>query len=161
LEKLRDRTNETLLLAKRSESYAVYLDVVESTQLLHYTAAVGEKRSLHCSASGQALLGGMDPEERAKVIDSLRLEKRTARTITSRAALERKIRSGVERGWFPIVGEYDKDTAAVAVPVRMYGELYAIVLAAPRQRLEGSIDRLGRLLLTACQDVGDKQADAA
>jgi IclR family transcriptional regulator, acetate operon repressor len=134
---------------------------VESKHILRYTAVVGEKRPLHCSASGQALLGGMEREEREQVIKVLRLERRSELTITSRPALQRKISMGIERGWFPIVGEYDTETAAVAVPVRMYGEIYAIVLAAPRQRLESSIERVGGLLVGACQHLDDRHNPAS
>ncbi len=156
LEDLRDRTSETLSLTKRSRAHVLYLDVVDSKQVVRYTAVVGERRALHCSASGQALLGGMDPDERERVIRSLRLDRRTDLTPTNRQALEAKINAGMERGWFSVAGEYDAETAAVAVPVRMYGDVYAVVIAAPRQRLEPALDKMGRLLANTCRGLSDR-----
>ena len=160
LESLRERTHETLLLAKRFETNALYLDVVESKQILRYTAEIGQMKSLHCSASGQALLGGMAPEDRNALIDQLKLDRVSASTITTRAALRRKVEAGVKCGWYFVVGEYHADTAAVAVPVRLNGDLYAIVLAAPRHRLENSIERSGKLLVAACRPLADTKNTA-
>jgi len=156
LEKIHASSGETVCLAKRSHFNVVYLDVVESNQLLRYAAEAGQARPLHCSASGQALMAGMEAGERDALIARLSLEKVAAHTITSHAALSRKVIAGAARGWVSNIGEYRADTAGVAVPVPMNGNIYAVVVAAPSHRLEGVIERTAKMLIAACKPLADR-----
>jgi len=54
--RLRDQTGETVLVGKRLDRQAVYLEVLESPHSIRYSPKVGEFRPLHASASGKALL---------------------------------------------------------------------------------------------------------
>lgn len=156
LEKIHDSSGETVCLAKRSHLNVLYLDVLESNQLLRYSAETGQIRPLHCSASGQALMAGMEAGARDALIERLSLEKVAAHTITSPAVLRRKVIAAAARGWVSNIGEYRADTAGVAVPVRMNGEIYAVVVAAPSHRLEGAIERTAKMLIAACKPLADR-----
>src|SRR5450830_1546323 len=59
LERLRDASRETVILGKRQGDAVIYLQVMESTYSIRYSAKPGEFKPLHCSAIGKALLGSL------------------------------------------------------------------------------------------------------
>ena len=144
LEKLRDQTGETVLLSKRLDRQAVYLEVLESPNSIRYGPKVGEFRPLHASASGKALLGGLAPAVRNDL--SNEAAALTSRTITSRAALEADLEQGRARGWYVTRGETVADLMAVGVPVAVNGEIYSVALAGPMQRMDSALKRHAKLL---------------
>lgn len=146
LEKLRDQTGETVLVAKRLGRQTVYLEVLESPHSIRYSPKVGELRPLHAGASGKALLGGLAPAMRSELLAGMRLPRMTSRTITSRAALEADLEQGRARGWYVTRGESVADLMAVGVPVAVNGEIYSVALAGPMQRMEGALKRHTKLL---------------
>jgi DNA-binding IclR family transcriptional regulator len=146
LEKLRDQTGETVLLSKRLERQAVYLEVLESPHSIRYSPKVGEFRPLHAGASGKALLGSLAPAVRNALLTGMKLPRVTSRTITSRAALEADLEQGRARGWYVTRGETVADLMAVAVPVAVNGETYSVALAGPLHRMDGVLKRHTKLL---------------
>ena len=146
LEKLRDQTGETVLLSKRLDGQAAYLEVLESPHSIRYSPKVGEFKPLHASASGKALLGELTPETRNVLLSGIRLRRVTPRTIISRAALEADLEQARVRGWYVSRGETVADLMAVAVPVSLNGEIYSIALAGPMNRMDGTLKRHARLL---------------
>jgi DNA-binding IclR family transcriptional regulator len=147
LEKLREQTGETVLLSKRLDRQAVYLDVLESLHSIRYSPKVGEFRPLHASASGKALLGSLSPVLRNELLSGMKLPRVTSRTITSRSALEADLEQGRARGWYVTHGETVADLMAVAVPVALNGETYSVALAGPMHRMEGALKRHAKLLV--------------
>ena len=158
LETLRDETGETLLFAKRVGLQALYLDIVESRQITRYTAEVGQTKPLHCSASGHALLGGMEAADREALIRRLPMQKLTDHTVVDRKALGARIAASAERGWFHSLREYHPETAAVGVPVRIDCDVYAVLVAAPYQRLGKSMAKAGAKLIAATRSLDDAAA---
>lgn len=146
LEKLRERTDETVLVSKRLDRQAVYLEVLESPHSIRYSPKVGEYRPLHSGASGKALLGSLDPALRNELLNGMKLPRVTSRTITSRAALEADLEQGRSHGWYVTRGETVADLMAVAVPVAVNGEIYSIALAGPTNRMDGALKRHVKLL---------------
>ena len=146
LEKLREQTGETVLMSKRLDHQAVYLEVLESPHSIRYSPKVGELRPLHSSASGKALLGSLAPAARTELLAGMKLPRVTSRTITSRAALAADLEHGHERGWYVTRGETVADLMAVAVPVEANGETYSIALAGPMHRMDRGLKRHAKLL---------------
>jgi DNA-binding IclR family transcriptional regulator len=149
LEALRDTTGETLILGKLSEHRILYIDVVESTETLRYTAAAGQFKPLHGTASGKAALSALAPDKRKAVLGTLDFRPLTARTITDRTMLERDIETGLTRGWQVSRGENVADATAVAVPLRIMKEIFVLVVAGPSQRLEPKLAAIGATLSEA------------
>ena len=147
LEKLRDQTGETVLLAKRLERQAVYLEVLDSVHSIRYSPKVGEFRPLHASASGKALLGSLAPVLRDELLRGMKLPRVTSRTITSRAALAADLAQAQARGWYVTRGETVADLMAVAVPIELNGETYSVALAGPMHRMETALKRHAKLLV--------------
>ena len=101
LRALMQRTGETVFLGTLSGdgTAVVFIDKVDSDQVIRYTGGVGERRALHATSSGKVLLSFLPPSRREKILRALPLTRYTDRTLTSlpalRAGLDEVRRSGV------------------------------------------------------------------
>ena len=148
---LAEETRDTLIFRKRTGHRVMYIDVVEWPQTLRYTAAAGQFKPLHGTASGKAILAGMKPAERDALLKGYKFQKLTPRTIMNKALLESKIQSGIRRGWHVSRGENEPDTVAVAVPVVTANDVFVLVVAGIKTRMERKIAHIGAKLRDAMQ----------
>ena len=134
LDELGELTGETINLGIASRQVVQQVAQVNSRYMIGGTNWVGLDVPLHCSASGKALLAfgaarvPPDPYER-----------RTERTIGSRAELEAELASVRERGFAITNQELEPGLVAVAAPVFAGGPtaIAAISVTAPASRLAG------------------------
>jgi len=135
LEQLRDTSEETVVFSKRLADSVVYLDVMESKQAIRYTAEVGQLKSMSLTSSGKALLSAMSAGERNSVM--LRLHDANGARLSSaqRAQLNNELKKAAINGWFSGRRETGVDVMAVAVPVCLAGDVFAISIGGPRPRI--------------------------
>jgi DNA-binding IclR family transcriptional regulator len=150
LERLRDATGESALLAQQADQSLMVLDVVESPHAMRYSARPGALRYLHASSAGKALLGQMTREERDAALPA-ELPMHTRTTLTTRARLERELAKSRARGWYESNGETDADLLSVAVPVRFAGGAFALSLAGPVTRFSARRDAHAAALVAAAR----------
>jgi DNA-binding IclR family transcriptional regulator len=83
------------------------------------------------------------------------LERRTARTLTDRAALDRELAAVRNRGYAVTVDELEVGLTAVAAPVAgTDGTVFAAIgVSGPTARLEERVDQVGRLLSDQAADL--------
>lgn len=153
LQKLRDETGESIVLAKRRDKDVLFLDVIESRSSIRYVANVGDLRPLHASSLGQALLSRMPDGERAQLLDRLDYRRLTAKTLATPRALQGAIRKALERGWFANFGESVADLYAIARPVTVDGIDYAIAVIGPGGRIEENQRRHAASLEKVCRQL--------
>ncbi|MSQ55238.1 MAG: IclR family transcriptional regulator [Betaproteobacteria bacterium] len=146
-------TGETVVLGKRSGSTVTYLNVVESGNPIRYSAQIGDRKPLHSSAAGKALLGAMAPDARAALLATLKLARVTPNTIVKRDLLEKDLAAGAQRGWYATRGENVADVHAIAAPVKIDGETYALVLAGPANRMQAGLKAHAAALLRARKEI--------
>jgi DNA-binding IclR family transcriptional regulator len=131
LEDLVDRTGECAHVAVADSGRALVIDDVETTQPLRVVPVSGRHVALHCTSAGKALLAFGLAEVPAS------LPRRTARTITSRAALEEHLANVREAGYAYDDEENDTHTRCISAPV--YGPggmpIGCIGIDAPSVRL--------------------------
>lgn len=139
LDELCAASGETVVLGKRTSDTVTYLYVVESRHPIRYSAQIGDRKPLHSSAAGKALLGALPGLERDALLARLKLARVTPNTIVRREILEKDLAAGARRGWYLTRGENVTDVHAVAAPVRIDGELYAVVIAGPAHRFETAL----------------------
>lgn len=139
LEAVRDAADETTLLARLASHSAIYVEVLESAQSIRYIAQVGDLRPLYASAGGKALLGIMPPEQRNEALEHIDLVPRHPNTIVTLEALELDLARSAERGWYMTQGEFLPDVTAVAAPLVLGDEFYAVVVAGPSARIEARL----------------------
>jgi DNA-binding IclR family transcriptional regulator len=119
LDALMRRTGESAFLTTLAAdaTAVVFIDVVETDQLIRYTVAVGQRSPLHATANGKAILAVLPGAEREDILRSLSLKRYTDRTITSlpalRAALDEIRAAGVALS----VNEIVRGASGIAAPV--------------------------------------------
>lgn len=146
LVRLRDATGETAVHATLIEDQAVYLDVVESLELVRYHARIGDVKPLHVSASGRAQLSLLDDARLHALLQRLPLERHIGRGAFTAKALLKIILEARARGYASNVGEFRVDVASVAAGFEIQGSLHAVTITAPLHRAQARIDQWGRLL---------------
>jgi DNA-binding IclR family transcriptional regulator len=156
LEALGKATGETIVFGKRSGTEVVYLNVVESPHSIRYSAQPGDRKPLHSSSAGKAILGALPPAERAALLDTLKLARVTPNTIVRREQLEKDLEAGAKRGWYATRGENVADVHALGAPARIDGELHAVVIAGPAHRIEGPLKTHAAALLRTARALEGK-----
>jgi DNA-binding IclR family transcriptional regulator len=92
----------------------VYRREAEDT-LIHRLPSVS--RSWHATALGKAFLAYLPAEERTSLIETLSMERRTDRTITTKATLSAELDKTRERGYAVANEEFLPGLIAIGVPV--------------------------------------------
>jgi len=78
----------------------------------------------------------------------------TEKSVTSARELREQVERGRKRGYWLVEGENSRDLAAIAAPVRIGGEVFAVVLGGPPQRFRGpALARQVARLLRACAEI--------
>lgn len=150
LGRLAETTGETVNLGVARRGRVEQIAQVDSRYLLGATNWVGRPVPLHASALGKVLLA-----DGATELPAGRLERCTARTITSRAALARELAEVRRRGYAVTDEELEAGLVAVAAPVLGAGGgvVAAISVSAP-------VNRLSRRQLPAAAAACVKEAGA-
>lgn len=158
LQELRQASAETVVLGKLDQdARIVYLEVLPSSNPISYVAVPGEKKDLHANSLGKALLSTMEPAERRRLLGEEPFDRYNDRTLTSLADLEADIALSLERGWFENRGESIPDVGAVAWPLTLSGNHYAISIAGPLYRIDGDLQNHARKLRVACRFIEQSQ----
>ncbi|MDX5362438.1 MAG: IclR family transcriptional regulator [Alphaproteobacteria bacterium] len=137
---LRDETGETVIMGKRQGDAIIYLDVIEGTHTIRYTAHPGETKPLHSSSIGKAMLSLLPDADMERLLGK-RLSAPTPNTLTDLALLKADIAEGRARGCFITRGENVADVMALAIVRRIAGETLGFALAGPIARVEQNYDR--------------------
>ena len=119
LVELMRRTGETVFLGTLAGDgqSVVYIDKVESEQIIRYAAGVGDRRPLHATSSGKAILAFLPAEQREKIVTSLPLVRHTERTVTSASALAASLDDIQRTGVCVSLDEMVRGAAGVAAPI--------------------------------------------
>lgn len=150
LTRLRDVTGETVLLGKRQGDAVQYLEVIEGTHTIRYSAGFGEAKPLHSSAIGKCILGELDDRTLDELLSRLKLTRVTRNTITDSVRLKEDLRASRRRGYFTTKGENVVDVMALSVARRIDDELFGVALAGPIPRMkENEKDYAARLIEAA------------
>jgi len=163
LERLRNESGETAHVAVLSGTDVVYVDRLESPQMLRLLTRVGRRRAAHATSSGKCLLAFGAPADVAAVV-ATGLPRLGPRTITSKSMLDKRLADVRRRGYAISVEEAAPGVASVAAPIfDGAGECIAAVsVTGPVTRLPGErLDQLARLVLSAAASVSATSARSA
>ncbi len=119
LEELVDRCNETANLAILDGSQVVYIDQVESKNfvIVKMFAQIGNRGSVHCTASGKVLLAFLPEEKIDEVLEDVELIKYTNETIVEPEHLKKELQRIREEGCAFDWGEREEHVRCVAAPI--------------------------------------------
>src|SRR6478735_4169095 len=137
-------TGETVNIAVRSETSALYLDQVAGSSALQPHNWVGQHIPLHATSNGKVLLSEMSQHEFDEALPHL--PRLTEHTITSPARMREEL-VGVRRlGYALAVDELEVGLTAAAAPIRnAHGDIVASMsISGPtfrltRERLEETV----------------------
>ena len=132
LDRLGRDTGETVNLGVGRDGMVEQIAQVDSVYVIGATNWLGRAVPLHSTAIGKVLLAYGAAQLRPG-----RLERRTERTITGRAALETELAAVRQRGYAVIDGELEPGLVAVAAPVYRDGGavVAALSVSGPGTRL--------------------------
>ena len=136
LRELVRKLGETCNLTVPDAGRVLYVERVETTELLRMHLLPGTWVPMHSTASGKLFLASLPLYERRRVLDQLRLRRSTPRTLVDRPALEAELERIAQRGVGIDNQEFVQGMVAVAVPV-LSGDgrvLAAVACHAPTAR---------------------------
>lgn len=137
LERLRERTRETVSLLVLEGAEVHFVDSIDGPQSLRVASRLGVSLPAHCTSGGKALLALLSREELLARYPSSRLVRRSASSIRTRKLLEAELSQIRARGYATNFDEGDSGIGGVGVAVSsIRGQpLAALAVAAPISRL--------------------------
>lgn len=154
MERLADRTGETVNLAVLDRGEAVNIAQVDGKHIVGVGQWAGRRNQLHGAANGKVLLafGGAE-------IGKGPFERFTPRTITDAARLKAEVEKVRRQGWAMAVGELENELNAVAAPVYDPRGVCraALSVAGPSYRVSPKRLRdMATLCMKAAEDIGQR-----
>lgn len=153
---LRDAAGETVILGMRSGDAVLYLLVLDSPQIVRYTARAGEHKPLHSSSIGKALLGMLADDALDSWLGSHELPRITEHTITSARRLKRELTKSRARAYYVTRGENVVDVMAIAAPLRIGSAALGVAIAGPLHRMEPAERKHATRLLQAVRTIEER-----
>jgi IclR family acetate operon transcriptional repressor len=113
------RTGETVFVGTLSSDHAsiVYVDKVDSDHIIRYAGGVGDRRPLHATSIGKAILAFLPAGERDDILKSLSLSRHTERTVTSLPALRASLEEVRKTGVCVTIDELVVGASGIAAPI--------------------------------------------
>jgi DNA-binding IclR family transcriptional regulator len=133
----------------------VYVDKIESPHRIRYTASLGERRPLYCTAPGLAVLAFLAAAEQRRLLASLRLTAFTDATVTDRKVLRARLAEIRQAGVVINVDEFIAGASGIAAPIldREGVPVAACTVIGPTARLLAQKDALSRWVKAAAAAV--------
>lgn len=151
LERIAERTGETVNLGVPRGDTVVHAAQIDSRFVVGATTWVGVEVPPHCSALGKALYaaGALD-------LPDGELVRCTPRTLVDRDRLEADLASARADGYATASEEFEEGLDAVAAPVLGHDDLVtaAIGVSGPTFRLEGRHTEVGTLVVEEARRLG-------
>ncbi len=139
LKSLAEHINETTNLAILDGAEVVYIDQLESTNIVivKMFARVGSRGPAYCTGTGKVLLADLPEEELKKRLSRVDFIKFTDYTITNVDELVRELYRIKKQGYALDFSERDEGVTCVAAPIRNFEKRVqaAISVSGPAQRM--------------------------
>jgi IclR family transcriptional regulator, acetate operon repressor len=158
MERLRDRTLETIHLTLRDGNLVVLIERLDSPRTLRTVRQLGDAAPLHMNSTGKSILAHLSDAEQAAYLKQ-RLSAPTPRTLVDPEALSRDLTLIRQRGFAFNNGELDLEVRAVGASIRLEtGEpIAAVSISCPAARLPDSlVEAYGALVRDAAADISQR-----
>jgi len=155
---LRDETGETVHLAVRNLDELVYVDKIESREVVRMASTIGTRVPFHSSAVGKAYLAAMPKNKAEEVIGNLPLPPVTERTSTNFQRLSEAIETAREHGYSFDDEENESGIICFGAPIRdgIGHPVASVSISVPTFRLREDKSHYWRPLLEQCAQVSRK-----
>jgi IclR family pca regulon transcriptional regulator len=118
LERLSAEVRESSSVSVLEGTDIVYVARVAVSRIMTVTINVGTRFPAYATSMGHVLLAGLDADRLTEYLASADLERLTAHTLTSPAALRTELVRVREQGWALVDQELEEGLRSVAAPVR-------------------------------------------
>jgi IclR family transcriptional regulator, KDG regulon repressor len=118
LDQLRHITDHTLHVAILDGTDVLYVERRESPTAMAVFSRVGGRNAAYLTSTGKVLLAYLDPDEQERLIDGMRLTRRTPHTITSKTALRAELAQVRRQGYGVNLYESEAGMVSLAAPIR-------------------------------------------
>jgi DNA-binding IclR family transcriptional regulator len=152
------RFNETCYLVARDEDSLVYRAKVDCNNTIRYVIELGKSFPLAAGASGMAILGALEPEERDRILDSP-IIKHTEHSFASADLIRAQLEEDRQLGYAYSPGRWVPNGGGVAAPFfnasgRCAG---ALTLSSPMDRLAKlSVPEIGAAVKEAAAQLSER-----
>jgi IclR family KDG regulon transcriptional repressor len=138
MERLVIESCETVNLAIMDGRHAIYIDKIESNEIIKADLNVGKRLPCYCTGLGKAMLAFM-PEERVKdLLQDEKFFKYTGKTVNNLQELFKQLEEIRQNGYCIDDEEYVEGIKCIASPVMNYTNdvVAAISIAIPKFRID-------------------------
>ncbi|WP_233810537.1 IclR family transcriptional regulator [Paraburkholderia sp. HP33-1] len=148
-------TNETVYIGVLDAEHKeiTYVDVIESDQSVRYSMHVGRRVPLYCTAAGRVLLAHAPEAFVTDYMKTVKFERHTPRTITTKKALRDELDHILQSGLSVSRGELLPDSAGVSSPI--FGPngnvIAAMAIGAPLERFDRERPQLEANMIRVAQ----------
>ena len=118
LEQLAADVHESTSASVLDGSDVVYVARVPTRRIMSVRINIGTRFPAYATSMGRVLLASFTQAELSEHLDEIDFAGLTARTITSRDALEQELASVREQGWALVDQELEEGLRSIAVPIR-------------------------------------------
>ena len=150
---------ESLSLAVPGIDSCLVVSTVEGTYAVRGSRFQGQHAPYHASALGKAILAFQSDEDRDTIMQRLKLERFTSRTILTSEQLCQECQQIREHAFATSVAEEEIGASAVATPVFSRGGLVigSLAIWGPSARLTRQrLAEYGQKLVKECNDIHDR-----
>jgi IclR family pca regulon transcriptional regulator len=147
LEALVGEVNESSSVSVLDGQDVVYVARVPVSRIMTVSISVGTRFPAYATSMGRVLLAGMPEPDLAAYLSAVRLEKLTARTVSSVAALRGEIARARSQGWALVNQELEEGLRALAVPIRDRAGVVVAALNVSAHASRTSLETMRRDLL--------------
>ena len=156
LERLMQRTQETVNFGVLRGDEVVYVDRVVSNQPLAVEVKIGSRVPAYCTALGKALLAHAEPTARDSYLNRLKdLGQGDGPSVPTREHLEEDLSRIRVRGTADDPGEFSPDIACVAAPIFNGRDraVAAVSISGPASRMRARRDLLEPMVEIAAKEI--------
>lgn len=139
MRQLNGMLGEMVQLATEDNGEVLYIEKVDSNQLIRIVSEIGARLPMHCSGLGKVLLAYKTPSEVRWILSTHGLKAMTSRTITERAQLEKELERIRRQGYAMDDGEIMDSLRCIAAPIwdRNGAVRYAVSVSGLYSSMQG------------------------
>jgi len=150
MEELSKLTKETVYLSVLENAEGIYVDSIDSPQILKISEPIGLRLPLFIGASNRAILAFLSPELRRSLMDSFDWENMPSLKPLTKAFIEQEIEQIRRQGYAISSGEATEGTTGIGAPIFSYDNMVigSLNVAGPSIRFgEQDVEKYSRLAI--------------
>ncbi|WP_419875296.1 IclR family transcriptional regulator [Candidatus Pristimantibacillus sp. PTI5] len=155
MEELSQKTKETVYLATRENAEGVYIDSVDSPQILKISEPIGLKLPLFIGASNRVILAYLPRKTQEAILAEVEWETVPSLKPLSREYIEEEILTIYKQGYAVTEGEATEGTTGIAAPIFSYENrvIGSLNVAGPTLRFTADTTEKNSMLVKKYADL--------